>query len=271
MKIESNSIDVLLFKLCYEINKQCITNVKGIKTKELICPKIILTNPLNNIITIPERKLNLEYLKHELIFYFRKHKNGEFIRKYAKTWNDIIRLDGKINSTYGYIALKQKIKNNKTQFDWCLERLLEDKHSRQAVINFNQIKHKIEGTHDFVCTLDVQYLIRNNKLISINYMRSNDLIWGFCYDVPFFTILQQLLYLKLKEKYKTLTLGEYIHIPSSIHVYERHFNMIKEIINSNWKNWSLYSLPKTDHMFYQDVMNNDSKSDLMNWIYQKKA
>jgi thymidylate synthase len=51
--------------------------------------------------------------------------------------------------------------------------LLNDKDSRQAVINFNQPKHKQKEVKDFPCTETLTFLIRDNKLEVINKMRSN--------------------------------------------------------------------------------------------------
>ena len=72
-----------------------------------------------------------------------------------------------------------------------------------------------------------QFYIRKNKLHSSVSMRFNDLIYGFCYDVPYFTLLQKQL-AKLLNKQT----GSYYHFATSMHVYERHFKMIKKIIKN---------------------------------------
>jgi thymidylate synthase len=119
----------------------------------------------------------------------------------------------------------------RSQFDWVVESLLNDKYSRQAVINFNQPMHKYD-TKDFVCTLSMQFFIRNNELVAITNMRSNDFIYGFGYDLPFFCLLQQLVYSHLLSKYPALQLGAYTHHAASLHVYDRHFEMVDTIANN---------------------------------------
>jgi len=63
-------------------------------------------------------------------------------------------------------------------------------------------------------------------------MRSNDIIYGFCYDFPFFSFLHQLMFCILKGTYEDLKLGPYIHHAASMHIYERHFDMMNKIVNN---------------------------------------
>lgn len=50
------------------------------------------------------------------------------------------------------------------------------------------------------------------------YMRSNDLWFGFPYDVFQFTCMQILMSMELE-----LELGTYTHIAGSLHLYERDY------------------------------------------------
>ena len=56
-------------------------------------------------------------------------------------------------------------------------------------------------------------------------MRSSDLVFGLSYDVPAFTIMQELMAIELG-----VELGEYIHVSNSLHVYERHFGMLEKMV-----------------------------------------
>jgi thymidylate synthase len=59
-------------------------------------------------------------------------------------------------------------------------------------------------------------------------MRSNDLIWGVPYDVFVFTFLQELAAMELQ-----VGLGTYHHFAGSLHIYDRHFNLVDEILSNN--------------------------------------
>ena len=60
-------------------------------------------------------------------------------------------------------------------------------------------------------------------------MRSNDIFYGLTFDAPFFSFLQQSVYLKLKETYPDLELGVYYHFADNLHFYERHFDLANSI------------------------------------------
>ena len=77
--------------------------------------------------------------------------------------------------------------------------------------------------------------IRNNKLFLTINMRSNDAILGTATDIAFFTVLQQQALKHLQVTYPELTLGSYTHIVDSYHIYERHFDLVKDMISKEWK------------------------------------
>ena len=55
-------------------------------------------------------------------------------------------------------------------------------------------------------------------------MRSNDRIYGFSYDAPWFNYLHKELANDINIK-----VGTYRHFATSMHVYERHFNIIENV------------------------------------------
>ena len=67
-------------------------------------------------------------------------------------------------------------------------------------------------------------------------MRSSDVILGLAYDVPAFTIFQELLAVQLtNELGRPIGLGTYTHLSASLHVYERHFKMVEKILEEDKK------------------------------------
>lgn len=231
MIIEGKDIDEVLYKTSKELLNAAEYSPRGFKTKELIKPQLIIENPNYCIITNKARKFSNKYLKAELEWYLSGEKSIDKIKHCASMWEKIKNTDGTANSNYGEIVFKQRLENfDGNQFDWVIKKLKDDKDSRQAIINYNQTKHKYDLNKDFVCTIDTQYLIRNDKLISFNDMRSNDLIYGFSYDFPFFSYLHNEIYNELKKTFPELKSGRIIHTPTSLHVYEKHFKMLEDII-----------------------------------------
>ena len=91
-------------------------------------------------------------------------------------------------------------------------------------MHFNSAEHQRDGIRDFPCTLTATFHIRDNKLNMTTVMRSNDIRKGLQYDLPFFTMLQRLVQLRLvTTTYPTLEMGTYSHLSQSLHIYENDF------------------------------------------------
>ena len=222
--IKEQDINDIFIKICKELylNGNEVSP-RGLKTKEIQNCLIQFNGVHDTTITVPERKLNTKYLEAELKWYKSGNPEIGYISKYSNFWKNIVDENNTANSNYGKLALWDKY-SGKSQFEWCVERLQNDQNTRQAIINYNQPIHKYENNKDFVCTLAQQFIVNNNKLDTIVFMRSNDLIYGFSYDVPWFNYLQKLL-----SKILQIEVGEYRHFATSMHVYERHFEMVENI------------------------------------------
>ena len=91
--------------------------------------------------------------------------------------------------------------------------------------------------NDFICTNAVTYYIRNGSIHAVVQMRSNDVVYGYKNDYAW-----QLHVLKeLTEEYNTcylsnaadadyrreMEVGDIIWQVQNLHVYERHFHLVK--------------------------------------------
>jgi thymidylate synthase len=207
----------------YLINNGRKISPRGLETTELSDVFLELKNPLKCIVTLKSRDINYKYLRNELRWYLSGSLDVCDINKHSSFWSKLADPNGTINSNYGFIALKDKYAG-KSQLEWCIDSIKKDINTRQAVINYNQPKHKYPNNKDFVCTLSQQFIVRDNKLDSIVFMRSNDLIFGLTYDMPWFCLL-----MKMVAKECNLKLGYYKHYAASLHVYKKHYKMLKDI------------------------------------------
>ena len=78
---------------------------------------------------------------------------------------------------------------------------------------------------DIACATSMQFLLRENKLHAVIYMRSNDAFLGFPYDVFLFTMLQELLASEL-----TVPIGNYYHCVASFHLYEKNITAAESLL-----------------------------------------
>lgn len=99
-----------------------------------------------------------------------------------------------------------------------VERLQADPLSRQAIAMVWDPMHDlyVDGVRDYPCTIYFSWAIRNGELEQTTHMRSNDLWWGWTYDVVQFTMLQNSL-----ARFLGLPTGKYSHYVDSLHYYRR--------------------------------------------------
>jgi len=157
----------------------------------------------------------------------------DFITHYLPRMKDYSD-DGKtLNSAYGY-----RIFGNHPDFpnQWrnVQYALLADQDTRQAVITVYKPEDLMKSSKDVPCTLNLHFLIRENKLYLFTQMRSNDAYMGLVYDMFAFSLLQEHMFnfLKSTDELHDLELGSYIHRSDSMHVYDRNVigihNLLKE-------------------------------------------
>ena len=152
------------------------------------------------------------------------------------TWQSCCTKDEKkeINSNYGWCVFSEE---NGSQYDNCLEVLKKDKTTRNAIIVYNRPSiykdYKRDGMHDMICTMYSHFFIRNNKLMMVHNMRSNDIRYGFiCSDLAWNCFVYQNLYEDLKETYPDLEVGQIIWTSDSMHLYSRHFEALEKYFES---------------------------------------
>lgn len=191
---------------------------RGMKTKEILCPQLVITNPRNRLALHPERKFSIKYALTESLLLF--DNTNEL--KYFSAMNDNIANfsdDGEhLYGSYGY-RISDSIVG-------IIEKLKEDNDTRQAVLPILRIEDVLKKTKDIPCTISLQLIIRDNKLNMICNMRSNDVIWGLPYDVFMFTMLQEVIANELG-----IDVGWYCHRPVSFHLYENFYDLFESTIH----------------------------------------
>lgn len=113
------------------------------------------------------------------------------------------------------------------QIDKIVELLKNDPETRQAVITLRDpYRDLFEKSKDVPCTIAMSFRIRNGKLNMTTHMRSNDLVWGFPYDIIQFCLLQTTIANELG-----IGSGTYTHHADSLHIYERHAAMMQKCVS----------------------------------------
>lgn len=199
---------------------------RGLKVRESLLESVNLI-PTKTIANFKGRPFNFKYFCGELVWYMNQNNDIEYIGQFSNFWKNITNPGtNKINSNYGTLLFGK-------QLQWVVDSLVKDSNSRQAIAFVNKPDFQFEGNKDFVCTMYLNFFIRDNMLHMKVQMRSNDVFYGLTYDAPFFSFVMQHVYLWLKPTYPELELGGYMHYADNMHYYEPHFELADEIIKSD--------------------------------------
>lgn len=229
-----------------------VSSPRGLNIKEKVDYSFKILYPTNEPIITKDDKRNLviqSYTQKETDLYNSKSNKVEDFAKASKFWNNIANPDGTINSAYGYLIWEKASFGNphfehagnecippdenfamRTPWEWAKQSLIRDKDTRQAFIKFSLPEHHWFGNKDQVCTLHANYLIRDNKLNLTVVMRSNDVVLGLAYDLPWFCSLLDLMLDELQSTYPDLKKGAYTHIAHSMHMYTKDEETVKKML-----------------------------------------
>ena len=109
IEIKANNANDLFIKISRELlengKKRFARNLETIELENVL---LTLTDPKNSIVTLPERKINMNYLNAEMEWY----KNGDLsinkISKHSSFWSKIANPDNTVRSIKRHIGTNWK-------------------------------------------------------------------------------------------------------------------------------------------------------------------
>jgi thymidylate synthase len=211
---------------------------RGQPTREICDYSFRVLKPVDEAIVTNDAERNrtiASYTQKETELYDSCTNLASDFGKASKFWLKLANPDETVNSAYGYLIWKNRSHGNpvfedyvtnqpaymRTPWEWCVESLKADKDTRQAILRFSLPEHAWAGNRDFPCTMHGNFLIRDDKLNLSITMRSNDLMKGLVYDMPWFISLLYKMVDELKNTYPDLSVGTYTHTSHSMHIYEK--------------------------------------------------
>jgi thymidylate synthase len=211
---------------------------RGMLTRELLCVGFQLKNPRARCTASRVRGFSLPLALGEFAWHMSSADDVAPLTYYARRWREFANDESRITgSCYGK-KIFQSSALLTSQWERLRHLLTADPDSRRAVLSFWDDSCLAEASVDAPCTSTVQFFVRNRAVHAVVTMRSNDSIWGVPYDVFLFTMLQEYLAVELG-----LSLGAYTHFAASMHLYERHFNLARRIIEEPT---AVFEMPSMD-------------------------
>ena len=202
------------------------------KTIELFGSSFLATEPA--IFGEPVK----DYINAEIAWYESQSTNINKLAKiYGKSpvaWQYAANDYGEINSNYGHLIYSEKFYS---QYNNVLQELLKNPDGRRATMVYNRPsiwkEYNEDGKSDFICTNAVTYYIRDGILHAVVQMRSNDVVFGYKNDYAWqFHVMEKLCFdYNNEDRYvngNTIEPGMMMWQVQNLHVYERHFNLVKD-------------------------------------------
>src|ERR1051325_2650980 len=227
---------------------------RGLPIREKVDYSFRVLHPVAEAIVTNDEARNAviaSYTAKEVDLYNRCANTAAEFATASKFWEKLANPDGTVNSAYGYLIWEKRSHGNafeyqlnteqekydatiagcfRTPWEWAKLSLIQDKDTRLAILRFSLPEHQWVGNKDQTCTMHANFLIRDDKLNLSVVMRSNDLVLGLVYDMPWFVSLIDHMVEELKPTYPNLTKGTYTHTVHSLHIYERNEEMVKKMI-----------------------------------------
>ena len=228
-----------------------VSSPRGMKTYEVEDVTIKIEDVTQPFVLQKERKLNYPYCILEPILLTRpqtfaaKEAACFYVGKFLNS-NVVNPTTGLMDGWYGDRINQRGI----NQLLKVYTVLLSDPDSRRAILTIHNSNDELQRMNslDIPCTLDLQFLIRDNKLDCIVNMRGNDALLGTPQNFAMWTFMQRLL-----AAWLCIPPGNYYHRVGVLHLYDRDMkravnirndsrNYItnKAIVNQDWT-WKISS------------------------------
>ena len=161
----------------------------------------------------------------ELLWIWQKKSNNVH-DLHSHIWDSWADETGSIGKAYGYQLAKKSIypEGEFDQVDRVLFDLKNNPHSRRIMTNI----YNFEDLHEmylYPCAYSMTFNVSGDKLNGILNQRSNDMLTANNWNV-----LQYSLLLMMFAQVSGLKPGILLHVISDAHIYDRHIDIVKEVI-----------------------------------------
>ena len=176
------------------------------------------------ILTI--RKQNFKAALDEILWIWQKKSNNVHDLN-SHIWDSWADETGSIGKAYGYQLAKKSI-YKEGEFDQ-VDRVLYDlKHNPQSRRILTNI-YNFEDLHEmnlYPCAYSMTFNVTGDTLNGILNQRSNDMLTANNWNV-----IQYSLLLMMFAQVSGLKAGTLVHVIADAHIYDRHVELVKEVMN----------------------------------------
>ena len=162
----------------------------------------------------------------ELLWIWQKKSNNVHDLN-SHIWDEWADEDGSIGKAYGYqLGKKHKYKEGEMdQVDRVLFDLKENPFSRRIMTNI-YVHEDLHEMNLYPCAYSMTFNVTGNRLNAILNQRSQDILAANNWNVVQYSAL-----LMMFAQVSGLEPGELVHVISDMHIYDRHIDMVKTMLD----------------------------------------
>jgi thymidylate synthase len=235
MYITAATLDDLLRDVLERLikSRKTITPSRGVAT-EFTGVLLRLRDPRARL-SRTERKGTMFSCLGELLWYLAKSDSLRFIEYYIPRYAEESD-DGR--TLYGAYGPRLFRFRHNDQNSNVVSLLRHKPDSRRAVVQLFNAEDLAKEHKEIPCTCSFQFMIRGGRLVMLTYMRSNDAFLGLPHDVFAFTMLQEIIAMKLG-----IPLGSYKHFVGSLHLYSKDAELAQQYLDEGWQPTLAVAMP----------------------------
>ncbi|MBO5451919.1 MAG: thymidylate synthase [Lachnospiraceae bacterium] len=176
------------------------------------------------------RKTALKSAMDEILWIYQKKSNNIHDLK-PHIWDSWADESGSIGTAYGYVVGEKFLYKGEEidQMDYVLKQLKENPYSRRILTNLYQFHDLATGHLDPCCYSATYNVTKEGDDLVLNMVlnqRSQDVLAANNWNVAQYAIL-----LMMVAQVNHMIPGELIHVIADAHIYDRHVDIIKELLD----------------------------------------
>jgi thymidylate synthase len=165
----------------------------------------------------------------------------------SHVWDEWADADGSIGKAYGYqLGVKHQYKEGMMdQVDRVIYDLKNNPYSRRIMTNL-YVHADLHEMNLYPCAYSMTFNVTDGRLNAILNQRSQDVLAANNWNVVQYAVLVHML-----AQVCDLKVGELVHVIADAHIYDRHIDIVKELIQRPTYPAPTFRLNPDIHDFYE--------------------
>lgn len=202
------------------------------------------------------RKTYVKSAVDEMLWIWQKKSNNVH-DLHSHIWDEWADEDGSIGKAYGYqLGVKHQYKEGMMdQVDRVIYDLKHNPYSRRILTNI-YVHQDLHEMNLYPCAYSMTFNVTDGRLNAILNQRSQDILAANNWNVVQYAVLIHML-----AQVCDLQPGELVHVIADAHIYDRHIDIVKELIRRPTYPAPKFTLNPDIHDFYDFTVDDFTLED----------